>query len=451
VKYHFIYPDIGTGYFPSVHHGIAQLVAVLKTYGQEVSLHHVKKENAREIISAIDRESPDIIGFTTMSNQMGYVERWSQWIKEMFDIPIVCGGVHATLNPEDILNNTCVDMVCVGDGDRAIVDHNFWFKRNGHIVKTVPYPLVENLDELPFPDYSLFDIGGILKARNGRFAIIASRGCPHNCHYCSNSALREKLNGLGKYFRFRSVDNTIAMLNHYIGKYPVRSFTFADDIFGLNKKWVLEFCEKYPKSVDLPFDCNLRVESATKELLEALKSANCDMIEMGIESGNPWMRREVLNRKMSNHQIVDAFENAHRLGIKTRAYNMVGLPYETLAMARETLELNKKVKPDEVAVFYFYPYKGTKLYDVCEKEGFLSDRQSTGYVSGSVLELPSFNRKELRRIRNEFYRYIISRQLATYGQPLRWLARVVVRLLRWLSFGNEVGVIEMAYMKLRGR
>ena len=440
MKYHFIYPDIGTGYYPSVHHGLAQLFAILKTYGQEISLHHVKKENAREIITMIDREYPDIIGFTTMSNQVGYVERWSQWIKELYDIPIVCGGVHATLNPEEILNDTCVDMVCVGEGDRAIVDHNFWVKRNGHIEKHISYPLVENLDELPFPDYSLFDVGGMLKTRDGRFAVIVSRGCIYNCNYCCNSALREKLNGLGKYFRFRSVDNTLAMLNHYAGKYPVRSFSFADDIFGLNKKWVLEFCEKYPKSVGLPFDCNLRVESATKELLEALKSANCAMVEMGIESGSNWMRSEVLNRKMSNQQIIDAFENARKVGLKTRSYNMIGLPYETPEMARETLELNKRVKPDEVAVFYFYPYKGTKLYDICEKEGFLTEKQSTGYVLESVLKLPTISIKELKKIYGEFYRYMIKRRGWVF-----WLAGSVLRLLAW---GNEVGVIRWIYIKL---
>lgn len=462
VKWHFIYSDIGTGYFPSVHHGIAQLVAVLRKNGYDASLHHIREEiKESQLVVRIAEEHPDVVGFTTMSNQIEYVKLWSRWIKDYCHfMPIICGGVHATLNPDEVIAYEGVDAVCVGDGEQVMSNCGYWLehknlgvgiwnKSGGMIAKGKPFPVIENLDELPFPDYSLFDIEGMLKTRNGKFAVIASRGCPYDCSYCSNSALRKRLKGLGKYFRYRSVDNTIEMLKHYVGLYPIKSFTFADDIFGLSKKWVFEFCKKYPKSIGLPFDCNLRVEAVTEEILEVLKSANCDMIEVGIESGNRRLRTEVLNRKMTNQQIVDAFELAHKFGIKTRAYNMVGLPYETLEMARQTLELNKRVKPDEVAVFYFYPYKGTKLYDVCESEGLIADSKTTGYVSKSVLKLPDFSAKELESIHDDFYRYMMDRMLQSYRQPLRCTFRAIAGLLRWITLGNEIKGLELAYSKCR--
>ncbi|MBU1172970.1 MAG: cobalamin-dependent protein, partial [Proteobacteria bacterium] len=271
MKYHFIYPDVGTGYFPDVHHGLAHLFGVLKYGGHQVSLHHVKKPPKKEeMLAMISRESPDIIGFTTMSNQVEYVKLWSRWIKDVFDIPIICGGVHATLNPEELLSMESIDAVCVGEGEQAILDNNF----------REPYPLIENLDELPFPDYSLFDCDRILKAKNGNFAVIVSRGCPYQCSYCCNHALMEKQKGLGKYFRCRSVGSVLSQLEQLVSEYPIRSFSFADDIFGINMEWAMEFCERYPGRIGLPFECNLRVEMVNRELLSMLRNAGCAMVEM---------------------------------------------------------------------------------------------------------------------------------------------------------------------------
>jgi len=445
MKVHFIYPDIGTGFYPSVHHGLAQLFSMLENAGHQVSLHHVKKEPRKEdILAEVDKSKPDIIGFTVMSNQIEYVKRWSNWIKVCYNTPIVCGGVHATLNPEEMLDVSSIDAVCVGEGEKAILE--MLDGKRGIISE----PLTENLDDLPYPSYDLFDCEQMLRSRNGNFAVIVSRGCPHDCAYCCNSALRRQLKGKGKYFRFRSVDNVIDHLEVLKCKYPIRSFNFADDIFGINKEWVYEFCEKYPKKIGLGFECNLRAETATPELLGSLKSANCTKVEMGIESGNYWLRYNVLNRKMTDQQIINAFDTALTLGIKTRAYNMIGLPYETPEMVKETINLNKLVAPDQVAVFYFYPYKGTKLYDICKAEGFISNRQASGYVSGSILDLPTISRWQLRKFYNEFYRYVMAQEVRGYPVVLKIPFKVAGFVLRWLTLGNEVKLIMKGYMKVFG-
>ena len=220
MKWHFIYPDVGTYYYPSVHHGLAQLSSVLKAGGHQVSLHHIKKEPTKnKLWDEIEKEKPDAIGFTAMSNQIEYVKLWSKWIKEKYDVPIICGGVHATLNPEAVLQSESIDGVCVGEGELSIMGGSYWIKRNGIVIKSKPYPLVESLDQLPFPDYSLFDCQGMLRARNGNFAVILSRGCPYHCTYCCNSALQTKQKGLGKFFRYRSVDNSLELLENLIDKY----------------------------------------------------------------------------------------------------------------------------------------------------------------------------------------------------------------------------------------
>ncbi|KKL96525.1 hypothetical protein LCGC14_1843640, partial [marine sediment metagenome] len=394
-------------------------------------------------------ERPDIVGFTAMSNQIEYVKEWSKWIKFYNgNMPIICGGVHATLNPDEVLGFEGIDVVCIGEGEQAILE---FIKSNRKQAKyNIMTPAVKDLDRLPYPDYSIFDYERMLKARNGNFAVIASRGCPYQCNYCCNHALSEKHVGQVKYFRYHSVDYILNQLEMLVAKYPIKSFSFADDIFGINKKWVYEFCEKYPRQIGLGFECNLRAESATPELLEALKSANCTKVEMGIESGNYWMRRVTLNRNMTDKQIIEAFANARKLGIKTRAYNMIGLPFETPGMVKETINLNKKIAPDQVAVFYFYPYKGTKLYDVCNDEGFLSDKKTTSYLDKSVLFLPSISVKDLKKLHDEFYRYVMDREVRGYPLVLRYAFKVAGALLRCLTCGNEVKLIINGYMKLFG-
>jgi len=451
MNWHFIYPDINTGFYPDVHHGLAQLSAALKNAGHKVSLHHVTKEpTPKDILSAVQRETPDIVGFTTMTNQMGYVTQWSKWIKNADNrLKIVCGGVHATLNTAELLTVASIDEVCKGEGEKAVLEQNFWRRADGYCVPGKTY-LLSDLDELPFPDYSLFDCAKLLKARGGAFSVMVSRGCPYSCNNCCNQALRDEQKGLGRYFRYRSVDNVMEMLSLYKSQYPVEVFSFADDIFGADKKWTIEFCDKYPSRIGLPFMCNLRVEMVSPELLGMLKRAGCVVIEMGIESGNEQIRTEILNRIMTNQQIVDAFDMARELGIKTRAYNMVGLPHETREMVRETIELNWRANPDQVAVFYFYPYKGTKLFDLCKEEGLISRREATGYVDGSVLDLPTITRKELDKVYNEFYRLSADKEIRNYPMIVKCGYRVVATVLRIVTGGREARSLKEIYIRMFG-
>ena len=126
MKVHFIYPYIGTLYYPGVHHGLASISSVLKQHGHSVSIHYVQKEPARnEILNVIQREQPDLVGFSSTTNQIQYVDLWSNWIKEEFNIRVVCGGVHATLLPEEVISFSGVDMVCVGEGEHPMLELAF--------------------------------------------------------------------------------------------------------------------------------------------------------------------------------------------------------------------------------------------------------------------------------------------------------------------------------------
>ncbi|MBA7634924.1 Anaerobic magnesium-protoporphyrin IX monomethyl ester cyclase [subsurface metagenome] len=316
-------------------------------------------------------------------------------------------------------------------GDDISNIKNLWFKKGGVVLKNDLRPLLSTLDDLPYPDYDLFDCAQVLKDRKGDFAVIASRGCPFSCSNCCNHALREAYKGKGRYFRVPSVDNVLEQIELLTKKYPIRSVNFADDVFALSREWALEFCEKYPRRFDLKFKCNVRADMIDEELLENLKRANCTEISMGVETGNEWLRMEVLDRKMPNEQIINVFDAAHKLGIETLSYNMIGLPYETPEMVEETINLNKQIAPDHVAVFFFYPYPGTKLHEICSKEGFLTRSDSTSYISESILELPTITAKELDRLYAKFYRYAMQREM----KSAHWVIRYPFRLIDY-AFGR---------------
>jgi len=458
VKIHFIYPDVSTYYYPGVHHGLASIISVLKAHGHQVSLFHVKKEPSRaDILGPIQREKPDIIAFSSVTNQIDNVAKWSKSVKQEFNLPTICGGVHATLNPEEVINFEGIDMVCRGEGEYPILDlandpgrtdiNNIWVKKNGEIIQNPLRPLITSLDGLPYPDYELFDCQSILKDRNGDFAILASRGCPFNCAYCCNHALQKVHEGKGKYFRMQSVDYILGNIASLTAKYSIKHLTFADDVFGLSREWALEFCEKYPGKFNLEFECNVRADMVNDELLASLKKARCTQIDMGVEAGNEKLRAEMLHRKMTNEQIINAFDSARKFGIKTLAYNMIGLPYETPEMIRETINLNKRLAPGQVAVFFFYPYPGTELYEVCQREGFLSARHAESYVSESVLELPTVTTQELQKLYTEFYLYVIERRIQGLPALLRFPARLTTSVMLKLFGKRALEVLMKIYLR----
>lgn len=404
MKILFIYPDICT-YSGGFQYGIGTISSVLKANGHVTFLFHVTDIITKDqLIEAINKITPDLIAFSSVTNQYQYVELYSDWIKQEFKIPILCGGIHATLCPEEVLSHASIDMICIGEGEYALLEladrmdeggdigniMNLWVKKN-EIIKNKLRPLVEDLDALPYPDRELFDSHNMLKKNGGIADIMAGRGCPYNCTYCCNHTLKKLYHGNGKYVRMRSVSNVLEEIGELVGNYDVKILNFNDDTFTLFPKWIKSFCDAYSREFDVPFLCNARADTVNRKMLLDLKNAGCEQIRIGIESGNELLRERVLNRKIKNEQIVDVFKLVHEIGIKTYAFNMVGLPFETPEMAEETIQLNEYISPDYTQVSIFYPYPGTELYDICKKNNLLLNEHKDSYFDdGAMINSPMF-------------------------------------------------------------
>ncbi|MCX6992709.1 MAG: radical SAM protein [Kiritimatiellaeota bacterium] len=419
MKVLFVYPDIGVrGGARSYQFGIGMLSAVLKAHGHETRLHYMfGAYDPAPLKQTLAAYQPDLIAFSAVSPQFRFVK---QIFKDLQPFPAftILGGHHATLAPECLESIEGLDAICIGEGEYPLLElaetlqkggdpraiRNLWVKtRDFGLVKNPTRPFMEDLDALPFPDRELFDYQPIINSDFHTALFMFSRGCPYDCTFCSNHALRTRQEG--KYVRFRSVASCLREIREVLGRYAVRSLYFNDDCFTARRDFVDAFCARYKQECALPFAINARPETLNDDVCRVLKAAGCHRVSIGIESGSESFRREVLGRRQSNDRIAEAFAACRRAGIKTKSFNIVGFPHETPAIFQETVDLNARIQPDSVIIGIFEPYPGTKLAEVCLQEGFIPKDQPDTWFMGrmdTILTMPNFPRREILRCFRNF-------------------------------------------------
>jgi len=397
--------------------GLGIISALLKKEGHQVRLIDTTfKISNKEIIKIIRSFNPDLIGVTAATNDLHNAIRICKLIKEIKDVPIICGGYHATVAPNDILKKDCFDIVAIGEAEHSVLEliksiekgkinykiKNLWFKKDNKIIKNELRELNQDLDKLPFSDRKIFKYQKYINSNRGLATFISSKGCPFECSYCINKVLMNKYKGKGKYLRFRSINNLLKEIKEVLSNYKVKEIEFYDDTFTLNKERIKEFCKKYSKEIEVPFYINARVNAVTKEDFVLLKKAGCVRVSIGIESGDPYIRNEILKRNQTDEQIINTFRWAKEAGLKTYSFNMIGVPYENEDSIKKTIELNRKVKADYIGVSIFNAFKGTELYNLCIKNNWLKNTYSTSYFQSTNVNHPNFTIKRLKKIRDQF-------------------------------------------------
>jgi radical SAM superfamily enzyme YgiQ (UPF0313 family) len=392
--------------------GLSSIAGYIEKKGHNCKIMSVTdKKGYHNLIDEIRQFQPEVIGFTSVSSQFVYVKELAELIKGYKkEIIVVCGGVHPTLYPDALLESNYVDGFFVGESEVAFGEFlekleqkagyfdvpNYAYRKNNKVIIKELHALIRNLDELPYPKKGHLFKEAIDKTRLAPF--LFSRGCPFACSYCSNHSLARIYGLKHNNPRYRSVESAINEIKNALKEYNFQIVYIYDDIFGLNKKWAISFCEKFKREINKKFLCQLRVNVVDESFIRALKDAGCYRIQFGVESGNEYIRNTVMNRNLSNEQIKNAFLLCRKYKIETNSLNIIGVPGETEEMIWDTIKLNREIKPTSSGISIFYPYQGTKLGDYCFDNG-LVDHDAYGSFSNerreSVLNYPDEYKEKL--------------------------------------------------------
>lgn len=323
--------------------------------------------------------NPDVVGIQVLTFTLIDALKTASIVKDYSkDVPVVFGGPHVTIYPEETLAHGDVDYIVRGEGEisfKKLVDSlgnevaletisGVGFKNKGNL-KIAGQPLfIDNIDSLPIPDRTLTPYRQYYSILSKNFPIttmMTSRGCPYNCIFCER---------MGKKFRANSSAKVIEEIEDCL-RLGIKEIFLHDDTFTVDKKRVFEICDMIKrKRLKFVWDARARVDTVTYELLRAMKESGCSRISFGVESGNAKVLRN-LRKGVTIEQVETAFRYAKDLKIQTLADFMLGSPGETREDLEETIRFAKRLNPDYAQFSITTPYPGTDLYREALKGGLI--------------------------------------------------------------------------------
>lgn len=314
----------------------------------EISDTHDVFKNALE---AVEKKNPDILGITCWTVHLPFcLEFVSLFKKRHPGVKIILGGVHASSQPEEMMKLCPVDIIVRGEGEETIVDlvraiedgrdlseiQGISYRQGQIVHHTDDRPLMDNLDDLPFPAYHLLPPIERYQPLNRSyvFSILASRGCSYRCIFCS-------ANRLWKYQRRRSTENILAEIHRLSDRYDLGFIRFEDDDLTMEREWALRLFT-FLKDLPVRFDCLTRIDKVDRELLTAMADAGCEGIYHGVESASARLRkllRKGFPASMTNENVKNRVIEEVSLGLNPTVSAMIGIPTETEDEVKETFKL----------------------------------------------------------------------------------------------------------------
>ncbi|BDZ69008.1 B12-binding domain-containing radical SAM protein [Methanobacterium ferruginis] len=331
-----------------------------------------------DLANVISKKSPDIVGITVPTAKYGSALNVSRIVKN-YDptVPVIWGGPHPTILPEQVLQNKEIDIVVKGEGEYVFLDimenltklekvRGILYKNRDKIVQNQDRPLIADLDKLPFPakhliiekdDYAPEVFGNIF----------ATRGCPYNCIYCASEKLWTKK------VRYRTPKNVIEEIKETKNKFNTSYFRFEDDSFSLNKKFVYGLCDLFKKEkLGVHWKAETRANLVSTDMIKEMKLAGCEEVTIGVESGNK-ETLERIKKGITIKQVLNANNFLKHNKMKFSAFFMVGFPWETKEDVNKTVSLMEKLDPHNAALSIPTPYPGTELYEIYISRGLIPE------------------------------------------------------------------------------
>ena len=364
--------------------GVMYISSALKAAGHSCDM--IIGNSASDFIPFIKERRPDIVAFSVTTGMHKWILEIAPLIKNTTDSLIVLGGPHPTFFPE-VLYHKCIDVVCRGEGEDAMVEladgidssgdisriRNLWVKTDdGLITKNDVRPFTRDIDFITFPDRQLYNRFPSL-SNDPVVTFITRRGCPYNCSFCYNHQMRELYRGKGPYVRLRSPETVIQEITKVRKTRKIKRVYFTDDTFSTDKAWLRDFLPQYGERINLPFHCLIRINQIDEEIASLLRGNGCKAVFFGIESGNAFIRNRILDKGISDEDIRKGASILKKYAIGFRTYNMFGLPGETFTDALDTIRLNIEIGTEYPWCSLFMPFPKTRLAQFAMKKGFFSE------------------------------------------------------------------------------
>jgi len=420
--------------------GLQHIATYLKDRGQEVSvifapLNPKEKDFGVEenrviadrdisaLLELISHSKPGLVGISLMTIHYHSAVKLTGEIKEAFPgIPVVWGGIHPTLLPEECIQHA--DMVCRGEGEVTMLEligriekgesiteiKGLWVRSGEHIFRNEMRPLVEDLDSLGFPRFDwensyILQKEGVRQLnmdfyqqcvpRKGRiYDIMTTRGCPYHCSYCCNAILKKLYAGKGKIVRSRSAENIIQELKYVKENFDfVKFINFQDDVFLERKKdkWLERFCREYKEKIGIPFVCKGSPREVTEENISLLKDAGLEYFHIGIQNSDR-INKEIYKRNTSSRkQVIEASKILNKFKLVANYDVILDDPFTNEEDILEVLDtLTRLKKPFLLSCFSMTFFPNYEISRMAEEAGLLSKGKNgyhlkTTYASRSYL------------------------------------------------------------------
>ncbi len=393
------YQDRHDYYLSKMPVGIVSIAAYLQQQRYDVALANFSSLGHRKALAHIVHQKPDVLGLSLFTHNRSETLALIMAVKKVLPRTcVVVGGPHATFLAEQITKRyEQIDYIVAGEGEASFGSLLKNFKQGKPPAsKIINSEIMADLDDLPPPAAFSGPLIGIQPQEQFSF-IITSRGCPHQCAFCSSPRFWNRT------VRYRSPEHIVREIEFLYQRYGIRYFSLRDDNFTLDKKRVMKFAQLLrERKLYILWNCQARVDTVDEELLIAMKRAGLEHIQYGVESGSEKVLT-LYNKYATIEQIENAAAITRKVGVYLSIYLMTGMYGEDQADTDQTKDLIKRIRPHDGLVSPVALYPGTSLYEQALKRGVVreemwfhtrqaglfirNDRQAHRWMTELILEL----------------------------------------------------------------
>lgn len=368
------------------------------------------------------KSNPYCIGITSITGrQIYYALEISKFVKEHTDIPIVWGGIHSSILPQETLKNSNIDVAVIGEGEITFYElvkkmkekgnlgdiNGLSYKENG-IIRTTANREFCNLNTLPEIPYYLIDIKKYLPLFMGHRTLYmeTSRGCPGRCGFCSNRVYNKRR------WRYLNPETVIKDIKEMYDKYDVRSIYFIDDNFFVNLERAKTIAELLLKEkIKIIWEVQgIRYDSALKMndvYLNLMYEAGLRKVHFGAESGSQRIL-DLIDKDITVDKIIQVNRSWARFNIVVQHNFMSGFPTETIEELKMTVNLIRKLRKENQnaiisPVCPYTPYPGTSLYDKAMNEGFIKHNTLEDWIYADYGDSQWLSKSRKRILKGLFF------------------------------------------------